>query len=71
MYKNKKKNVYISTIEHLMSGFKRNRSYKLKIQTTSEEIPILDGSAKYFVDEILETGLVNQKKKKIIQIKKN
>ena len=67
----KKKNVYISTIEHLMSALSATGITNASIQTTSEEIPILDGSAKDFVEKILDVGLVNQKiPQKIIQIKK-
>ena len=67
----KKKNTHISTIEHLMSALSATGVTNASIQTTSEEIPILDGSAKDFVEKILDTGLVNQKiPQKIIQIKK-
>ena len=67
----KKKNFYISTIEHLMSALSATGVTNASIQTTSEEIPILDGSAKDFVEKILNIGVVNQKvPQKIIQINK-
>ena len=41
------------------------------IKINSSEIPIMDGSAKIFVDEIKKIGVLNQEKKaKILKIKK-
>ena len=67
----KLKNIYISTIEHLMSALSGLGITNLIIITNSLEMPILDGSAKEYIDKILEAGLKDQKKnKKILKIKK-
>lgn len=67
----KKKNFFLSTIEHLMSSLSGLGITNVFIETNSSEIPILDGSAKDFVDQFLAVGLKDQKKKqKIIKVKK-
>lgn len=67
----KKKDIRLSTIEHLMSALSGLGITNLSIQISSDEVPILDGSAKEFYEKILEIGLVNQKvPQKIINIKK-
>lgn len=67
----KKKDIYLSTIEHLMSALSGLGIQNLSIQISSEEVPILDGSAKEFFEKILEIGLVDQKvPQKVINIKK-
>ena len=64
-------NLYISTIEHLMSALSGFGITNLYIETTSAEVPILDGSAKDFFDEISKTGILKQNKiQKILNIKK-
>ena len=45
--------VYISTIEHLMGAFYGLGIDNAMIEIDSHEIPILDGSAKIFVNEIV------------------
>ena len=64
----KNKKTYISTIEHLMSSLSGLGITNLCIETSSEEIPILDGSAKFFVNSILDSGIKeqNEHQKKII-----
>lgn len=65
----KKKNVAISTIEHLMAAISGLGITNLLIKITSNEIPILDGSSKEFVDKIKSVGVVKQKKlQKVIKI---
>jgi len=67
----KKKNVSISTIEHLMSAFSALGITNILIEVRGSEIPIMDGSAKEFFEKILNIGLINQKKNKIkLKIKK-
>ena len=67
----KKNNLYLSTIEHLMSALSGLGISNIIIETSSSEVPILDGSAKEYVDEILKVGTEDQKKsKKFINIKK-
>lgn len=66
-----KEKLCVSTIEHLMSALSGLGITNLAIKTSSEEMPILDGSAKDYVDKILEAGVVKQeKKRKILNIKK-
>ena len=67
----KKKNFEISTIEHLMFSLSSLGITNIKIKTHSSEIPIMDGSSKIFIDEILNAGLIIQKSKsKFLKIKK-
>ena len=67
----KKDNVYLSTIEHLMSALCGLGITNLLIKISSGEVPILDGSAKDFVNNILKIGFKEQKKKrKFIKLKK-
>ena len=68
----KDKKTYISTIEHLMSSLSGLGITNLCIEISSEEIPILDGSAKFFVNSILDSGIKeqNEYQKKIIIKKK-
>tara|TARA_X000000950_G_scaffold11129_1_gene12115 strand:- start:25865 stop:26707 length:843 start_codon:yes stop_codon:yes gene_type:complete len=67
----KNKNITISTIEHLMSTFSSLGITNLKIKISGSEIPILDGSAKIFLDEILKVGTLEQDaNQKFIKIKK-
>lgn len=66
-----KNNIILSTIEHLMASLSGLGITNLIIETSSSEIPILDGSAQEFVDIFKETGFVNQEQKiKILKIKK-
>lgn len=59
----------ISTIEHLMAAISGLGITNLIIKINSNEVPILDGSSKEFVDEIRNAGIVEQKKKqKILKI---
>ena len=67
----KKDNVYLSTIEHLMSALCGLGVTNLLIKISSGEVPILDGSAKDFVNNILKIGFKEQKKnRKFIKLKK-
>lgn len=55
----------VMTVEHLFSVFTGLGIDNVIIKVNEgKEIPILDGSAKVFVDMILEIGLVEQKNKK-------
>ncbi len=53
-------NVRISTIEHLMSALRALRIDNCLIELNGPEVPILDGSAKPFVDAIKQIGIVEQ-----------
>ena len=63
--------VSVSTIEHLMGAFFGKGIDNCLIETDSEELPILDGSAKEFVKKINETGVKsNNTPIKIIKLEK-
>ena len=65
-------NVRVSTIEHLMGAFYGVGVDNAIVELDSQEVPILDGSAKLFVDEIKNTGLkFSDQPIKIIKINKN
>ena len=49
--------VSVSTIEHLMASLCANGIDNLRIEVNCEEIPILDGSAKYWVELIEKAGV--------------
>jgi UDP-3-O-[3-hydroxymyristoyl] N-acetylglucosamine deacetylase len=53
----------VSTIEHLMFSFYALGITNLLIEINGSEVPIMDGSSKIFIDEILKNGLLNQKSK--------
>jgi len=53
--------VSVSTIEHLMFSFYALGITNLLIEINGPEIPIMDGSSKIFIDELLNNGLLNQK----------
>ncbi len=61
----------VSTIEHLMGALFGIGIDNALIEIDEEEVPILDGSAKFFIKEILSVGLVSSNKPiKIIKINK-
>ena len=63
--------VKVSTIEHLMGALFGIGIDNALIEIDNEEVPILDGSAKVFIEEILTTGLeLSNKPIKIIKIQK-
>ena len=61
----------VSTIEHLMGALFGLGIDNATIEIDNEEVPILDGSAKIFVEKILKTGIkFSEVPIKIIKIKK-
>ena len=61
--------VKVSTIEHLMGALFGMGIDNALVEIDNEEIPILDGSAKFFIDEILLAGLESSNQPiKIIKI---
>jgi UDP-3-O-[3-hydroxymyristoyl] N-acetylglucosamine deacetylase len=56
--------VLISTTEHLLSAFIGIGLDNAVVELDNLEVPILDGSAKPFVDMVLEAGLRKQRKKR-------
>ena len=64
--------VKVSTIEHLMGAFYGVGVDNAVVELNSQEVPIMDGSAKVFVDSIKEVGLkFSDQPIKIIKINKN
>ena len=63
--------ISVSTIEHLMGAFYGVGVDNALIEVNNQELPILDGSAKVFVEKILNVGLkVSDVPIKIIKIEK-
>ena len=63
--------VKVSTIEHLMGALFGLGIDNALIEIDKEEVPIMDGSAKIFIDEILKVGIeVSDSPIKIIKINK-
>ena len=62
----------ISTIEHLMSALSGLHIDNLNIYINADEVPIMDGSSKPFVEMIEEIGIKKQsKKRKLLNVKKS
>ena len=51
--------VGVQTIEHLMAAFAGTGIHNALVEVDGPELPILDGSARHFVKEILSVGLVD------------
>ncbi len=51
----------IQTIEHLMAALHGLRVDNLLIEVDGSELPLGDGSSRYFAEKIRETGLITQK----------
>lgn len=61
----------ITTIEHLMAALYGMGIDNAKIDVRGPEVPVLDGSAAYFVKKLAETGITEQAKaRKFIKFKK-
>ncbi len=61
----------VLTIEHLMGAFYGLGIDNALVEIDNEEVPILDGSAKVFVDEILKAGIkISDAPVKVIRINK-
>ena len=62
-------NIKVSTIEHLMGALFGLGIDNALIEIDNEEVPILDGSGKIFVQEILDAGImISDKPIKVIKI---
>ena len=63
--------VKVSTIEHLMGALYGIGIDNLIVEVNSQELPILDGSAKIFIEEIISAGIKNSSTPiKLIKIEK-
>ena len=64
--------VKVSTIEHLMASMYILGLDNALIELDAQEVPIMDGSAKNFVDKIIETGFkISETPLKFIKIEKS
>lgn len=54
------KKVKINTVEHALAAVSGLRIDNVLIELTSKEPPVMDGSAKDFVEALLTSGIVNQ-----------
>lgn len=52
-----KNGVRIATIEHMLAAFMANSIDNVLIEIDAPEAPILDGSSKFYVEEILKSGI--------------
>jgi len=59
-----KNNISIFTVEHLLSALYALSIDNLEIKISSNELPILDGSSKLYIDTINKVGLKEQNKKR-------
>ncbi len=65
-------NAKVSTIEHLMGALFGLGIDNVIVEIDNEEVPILDGSAKNFIEKIIKSGLkISNSPIKIIKINKN
>lgn len=55
-----KGNVRLSTIEHVLAAIVGMDLDNVLIEVDNEEMPILDGSSKYFVEAIEQAGVIDQ-----------
>jgi UDP-3-O-[3-hydroxymyristoyl] N-acetylglucosamine deacetylase/3-hydroxyacyl-[acyl-carrier-protein] dehydratase len=60
----KQDNITISTIEHLLSAFAGLKIDNALIEVDGPELPILDGSAKFYCEAISDAGIIEQDKEK-------
>ncbi len=65
------KKVRIHTVEHALAAVSGLRIDNVLIELTSKEPPVMDGSAKDFVEALLASGIVNQKNKRnVLEIRR-
>ncbi len=55
-------NAEVKTVEHLLAALAGLKIDNLLIEIDAEEMPIMDGSAKLFVEALLKSGVKNQNK---------
>lgn len=62
----RKRDAQVSTVEHLLSACVGMGVDNLMIDISGPEVPILDGSGRYFVQAIEEAGIVEQDADKLV-----
>ncbi|MCL2040450.1 MAG: bifunctional UDP-3-O-[3-hydroxymyristoyl] N-acetylglucosamine deacetylase/3-hydroxyacyl-ACP dehydratase [Bacteroidales bacterium] len=60
-----KNNIRIATIEHCLASIFTANIDNIIIEVNAEEIPIMDGSAKYFVEALEEAGIQEQGEERV------
>lgn len=66
-----KDGVEILTLEHFMAALRAMEIDNIEVELSCEELPILDGSAKYWVELLKKAGTVElDKEKKVLKIEK-
>ncbi len=63
-----RENQWVRTVEHLMAAFFYTGIDNIYVEIDSEEVPIMDGSAKVFIEKIKEAGIKNLKEEKIYAV---
>ncbi len=67
-----KKGVKLITIEHVLAALVGAQVDNVLIEVDAEEMPIMDGSAKFFSDAIEQVGLLQQEEQKVyFELRKN
>ena len=65
-------NSYVSTIEHLMSAFAFLGIDNAYVYTDGNEMPIMDGSSKTFIETIEQSGIiVKAKHKRVVGVSRH
>ncbi len=68
----KEKDIHVRTIEHLMAAFYACDIDNALIEVTGTEIPVLDGSAKEFTEQLKQVGKLQQNEpRKIFRVTKS
>lgn len=60
-----KNNITVSTIEHAMAALYASEIDNCLIQVNAPEFPILDGSARLYIENIMQVGIEEQSAEKI------
>ena len=60
-----KNNIRVATIEHCLASIFTADIDNIIIEVNAEEIPIMDGSAKYFVEALEEAGIQEQNEERV------
>ena len=58
-------NARVGTIEHIMAALMGMQIDNVLIEINGEEVPIMDGSSRFFIDELSKAGIEKQEAKKV------
>lgn len=63
---------HVATIEHLMAAFWATGLDNVTVEIDGNEVPVMDGSSRVFIDAIDEAGLIHHAvKRRYLRVKKN